>query len=622
MKSMKRLCAAFLCMVMISALMLCGSTGAQENVLSDGDIKTGVIGAMDEEVASLKEAMTDISVQTIAGMEFCEGTLDGEDVVVVQSRMGKVNAGICAQILICEFGVDRVINTGVAGSLDPDIDIGDIVVSTDAVQHDFDLTPLGYAPGETDVDGLTAFPADEELIRSAVAAVKETSPEIHVYEGRICTGDQFIASREQKETIISTFGGLCCEMEGGAIAQACYLNQIPFVIIRAISDKADDSEEVSYEQFMEEAARHCAAVTRYMISHDKAVTVPVKKIKKHGNVVLDISFEKMRSHNMEIGDVITVYAGEKAYDMPIGSSYSDVDSGDMICRFDKEDNEVTLAINMGSFAETAGIGEERTIEEDPGYEWDIQISEVRLSLKEKEGYLDEYQVRNLVRSDLREDYPDLTDEDFANFREVCAAGMKEQVLYRSSTPLDPALGRNEYAMAATERAGIRSVINLTDSVQAMKDYSTYSGSYYSQCQVANPELNYDFGSDAFAGKVKDSISFILENDGPYLIHCKEGKDRTGILCAILECFAGVSAQEVEQDYMLTYRNFYNITPENDAYTIILDTNLVKVLCRLFQIDQIDTADLQEEAREYLLFTGLTEEQLDNLREILVYSRTK
>ena len=156
-------------------------------------------------------------------------------------------------------------NTGVAGSLNADIDIGDIVVATEAVQHDLDLTPIGFTPGQTDCDGLTAFPTDDAMRKGAVEAVKDTAPEIHVFEGRICTGDQFIASREKKNAIIDAFGGLCCEMEGGAIAQVCYLNRIPFVIIRAISDKADDSEEMSFEQFAEDAAKHCAAATKHMV---------------------------------------------------------------------------------------------------------------------------------------------------------------------------------------------------------------------------------------------------------------------------------------------------------------------------------------------------------------------
>ena len=230
-------------------------------------IKTGIIGALDEEVTLLKEEMKDTKTTTVAGMEFCEGKLDGKDVIVVQSGMGKVNAGICAQTLINTFGANRIINTGVAGSLDAKIDIGDIVVSTDALEHDFDLTPIGYAPGQIYYNEAVAFTADENMRKDVVTAAKECAPEIHIFEGRICTGDQFIASKEQKKAIVSKFGGLCCEMEGGAIAQVCYINKIPFVIIRAISDKADDSEEMSYEEFKKEAAVRSAKITHYMVTH-------------------------------------------------------------------------------------------------------------------------------------------------------------------------------------------------------------------------------------------------------------------------------------------------------------------------------------------------------------------
>ena len=229
--------------------------------------KTGIIGAMEEEVASLKGYLMDPKTISVAGMEFWEGKLEGEDVVIVQCGMGKVNAGICAHTLINNFGCTRIINTGVAGSLDNQIDIGDIVVSVDAVQHDFTVEAIGFAKGEIPYTGIYAFPADETMREEAVEAVRAAAPDIQVFEGRICSGDQFVASKEQKETILSDFGGMCCEMEGGAIAQVCYLNNTPFVIIRAISDKADNSEEVSYETFKDEAAEHCASVVRYMIAH-------------------------------------------------------------------------------------------------------------------------------------------------------------------------------------------------------------------------------------------------------------------------------------------------------------------------------------------------------------------
>ena len=230
-------------------------------------VKTGIIGAMDEEVDSLKEAVSDAKTTSTGGMEFCEGILDGQHVVVVRCGVGKVNAGACAQLLISLFGVNRIINTGVAGSLDASIDIGDIVVSTDAVQYDFDLTPVGYAPGALYENASASLPADASMRKSAVDAVRQCAPDVHVFEGRVCTGDRFVSSSEQKEAITAAFGGLCCEMEGGAIAQICCQNKVPFVIIRAISDKADNSAQMDYTEFEHAAAVRCAAITRYMITH-------------------------------------------------------------------------------------------------------------------------------------------------------------------------------------------------------------------------------------------------------------------------------------------------------------------------------------------------------------------
>lgn len=347
-------------------------------------------------------------------------------------------------------------------------------------------------------------------------------------------------------------------------------------------------------------------------STPESYTVAIRDIRKHGNVILDTDFDTMNAHGMEIGDIITATVGEKSFCLPIGTAHADVDSGSMLCRFDTEDNEVSLAINMGSFASEAGIGEKVSIEEEPGYRWDVAIGEVTLSLKEKQGYRAEYDARNLTRTNERADYPALTDEEFSNFRAVAAAGIREDWLYRSSTPIEPALGRNEYAMAAMEKAGIRAVINLDDSADEMQSYPAYPGSWYSRCAVVNPEMTYDFGTGEFAGKVKQSVLFLLENDGPFLIHCKEGKDRTGILCAILECFAGASAEEVTGDYMLTYANFYGILPGDGAYDVILSNNLVKTLCGLYGIDSLNGTDLQKEAADYLLSTGLDETQLHQL----------
>ncbi len=225
----------------------------------------GIIGAMEEEVAALKEKMNISGVLQKASMEFYKGTLQGKQVVVVRSGIGKVNAGLCTQILIDLFDVKKVINTGIAGSLDARINIGDIVISTEAVQHDMDATQFGYPVGQIPRMETFGFPADEEMVRAAKEACEKVNPEIRVFSGRVVTGDQFIASREIKDRIKENFGGLCTEMEGAAIAQAAWLNKVPFVIIRAISDKADDSAEMDYPTFEAQAIIHSVRLTEEMV---------------------------------------------------------------------------------------------------------------------------------------------------------------------------------------------------------------------------------------------------------------------------------------------------------------------------------------------------------------------
>ena len=218
--------------------------------------RTGIIGAMEEEITLLKEKMEIEVVVKKASMEFYQDRLNGREVVLVKSGIGKANPGLCAQILVDVFNVNHLINTGIAGSLKAKINIGDVVVSSDAMQHDMDARTFGYARGEIPRMNTLSFPADPELIALAKAACEEVNPEIQVFVGRVVTGDQFIAGREIKEEIASWTGGSCTEMEGAAIAQAAYLNKVPFVIIRAISDKADDSASMDYPEFEKQAIEH------------------------------------------------------------------------------------------------------------------------------------------------------------------------------------------------------------------------------------------------------------------------------------------------------------------------------------------------------------------------------
>jgi adenosylhomocysteine nucleosidase len=228
--------------------------------------KIGIIGAMDEEVHILKGQMEGVQVRTIASMEFYEGSLQGHKVVVVRCGIGKVNAAICTQILVDLFHVEAIINTGVAGSLRNEIDIADIVLSTDTQQHDMDATGFGYPAGVIPRMEASIFPADGHLITLAKEVCNEVLPDVGVHTGRIVSGDQFISDSGKKTWLVDNFNGYCTEMEGAAIAQAAYLNQIPFLIIRAISDKADHSAEMSYKEFEEIAIRNTVKLLNGLVA--------------------------------------------------------------------------------------------------------------------------------------------------------------------------------------------------------------------------------------------------------------------------------------------------------------------------------------------------------------------
>jgi adenosylhomocysteine nucleosidase len=218
--------------------------------------KIGIIGAMEEEVNIIKKQMQSVTVKTVASMEFNEGKLQGKEVVVVRCGIGKVNGAICMQILVDLYHVDAVINTGVAGALRNEIDIADIVLSTDTLQHDVDATGFGYELGVIPRMELSVFKADERLVALAKEVCSEVIPEVGVHTGRVVSGDQFISDNEKKTWLVDQFQGYCTEMEGAAIAQTAYLNHIPFLIIRAISDKADHSAEMAYSLFEELAIRN------------------------------------------------------------------------------------------------------------------------------------------------------------------------------------------------------------------------------------------------------------------------------------------------------------------------------------------------------------------------------
>ena len=354
----------------------------------------------------------------------------------------------------------------------------------------------------------------------------------------------------------------------------------------------------------------------------ESIETGIREIQKYGNLVLTISGNSLLEMGYEYGDIAAVTVDGQTYDMPVVSSYSDVDNGSMLCRVIASDNPdedaVILAINMGDLASTLGIATKTTIEEEPGFRWDYNEGyddtlTISIAMGEKGGYADEYMIHQLTRSEIREDYPDLTDEQYANFRNVATTGMGAYVLYRSSSPVNPEINRSSEADAAVNAAGIRTVMNLADNEETMKGYEGYNESYYSHLDVVALNLGVDFTADDFRSGLAEGFRFLATHEGPYLIHCTEGKDRAGFTSAILECLMGATAEEVTADYMVTYANYYGVQPGTEQYDAIVRSNIAKSLATAFDVESIFDADLATEADAYLLEIGMTREEVDALK---------
>lgn len=209
----------------------------------------GIIGAMDAEVENIFSKMSSKEKISLNGYDFFKGKLFDKDVVVVKCGIGKVNAALCTQLMILNFKPEKIINTGIAGATEKGLNIYDFVVSSEAVYHDFDTTFFGYKLGQ--VPGLPeTFKADEELANLVIKTFNnsEISKNHKIIKGRIASGDQFIAGGEKKDFILKNFNPACVEMEGCAIAHTCHINKIPFVIIRCMSDCADENVEATYSE--------------------------------------------------------------------------------------------------------------------------------------------------------------------------------------------------------------------------------------------------------------------------------------------------------------------------------------------------------------------------------------
>lgn len=227
----------------------------------------GIIGAMEQETTGLLAQLEDIKQNTYADLTFYQGVLAGNTVVLVQSGVGKVNAAICTQILVDHFAIKAVINIGLGGGIDPCREIGDIVISNSAVYHDFDVTVFGYKPGEIPSLQQSYFPANPTLRQIAYSAATVVVGKNRCQLGLIASGDQFISSTKQKQYLYETFGADCVDMEGTAIAHTAFANQIPYVIIRIVSDKADSTAPQDFTEFSNQAINQLNRIVIKTISN-------------------------------------------------------------------------------------------------------------------------------------------------------------------------------------------------------------------------------------------------------------------------------------------------------------------------------------------------------------------
>ena len=240
----------------------------RNSVLGDNMKKIGIIGAMQEEIEALLEIMSDKVKEKRGILDFYTGSYDYVKIVVVRAGIGKVNAAMCTQSLIDNFAVDAVVNIGVAGAIGDELDIGDIVLSTYLVEHDFDCTAFGYEKGVIPRLETSRFLADERLI-SLGYDMRDRFSDIKIYKGVIVSGDVFVSSKQLKEELSKNFSALCAEMEGASIAHVCCLNKVPFLVIRSMSDKADGDSPENFDEFVLDSAQNSLTLIKHILKEIK-----------------------------------------------------------------------------------------------------------------------------------------------------------------------------------------------------------------------------------------------------------------------------------------------------------------------------------------------------------------
>ena len=366
--------------------------------------------------------------------------------------------------------------------------------------------------------------------------------------------------------------------------------------------------------------------TEPVVEEVKALESSVSDIQKYGNLVLSITKSDMDSIGAEYGDVFTISFGDQVLQAPYCTSYSDVDLGNLVLRNDGD--VMILAINMGDFASTYGIATKVT-NPDKTYEWVFEegkkLEDITLSLvlSGKGEYRDQYLIHQLSRTNDRNDYS--SDAVFANFREIIGGNLGDGALYRSSSPVNNEIGRAMYADKLAEENKINTVMNLADSSDAVEGYfkeegfaSPYYKSLYEKGQVIALNMGVSFKTREFQAALVEGLTFLSNNEGPYLVHCNEGKDRAGFTSALLSALMGLSYDEIAADYMTSYENYYHVEKGTEQYEAVKRSNIDSMLSFIagVEADNLSSVDLSAKAEEFLLAIGMEKANIDTLKSKL------
>ena len=363
--------------------------------------------------------------------------------------------------------------------------------------------------------------------------------------------------------------------------------------------------------------------TEPVIEEVIALDSSVSDIQKYGNLVLTITKSDMDAIGAEYGDVFTISFGSEVVEAPYCTSYSDVDLGNLVLRNDGE--TMILAINMGDFATTYGIATKVT-NADKTYQWVFEegkkLEDVTLSfvLTGKGEYRDQYLIHQLSRTNERADYS--SDAVFANFREIEGGNLGSGALYRSSSPVNNEIGRAKYADAFVKENGVKTVMNLADSDEAILGYfaeedfaSPYYKSLYENGSVIALNMGVSFKTREFQAGLAEGFTFLANNEGPYLVHCNEGKDRAGFTSAVLSALMGLSYEEIAEDYMTTYENYYHVEKGSEQYEAVKRSNIDSMLTFIAGVEasELPNVDLAAKTEEFLTAIGMDKATIDTLK---------